>query len=276
MSIFSAAGVFGKPGIRIIVPAIGTIKPAPDESSTSLILTVNPSGRPLMFGSSESDFCVLAIQTARFPKPSFAILSSWLLAFIVYSTWSAPYNSLQIVSIFFSNGQDNSYKGLKQLVPEFIDFINSYDVAGIAYRIQYDKSVISETRLAQYAEEEVAAGATLVGPHRDDIIFYKRKEKSYKSQELLDLSKYGSRGEQRLAILWLKLAEVVYIEKTTGERPILLLDDIFSELDEEHRELVLDVMKKQQTIVTSAEREIMTLLKRKHADIVVIPLTVKT
>jgi hypothetical protein len=42
MSIFSAEGIFGNPGILVIVPAIGTIKPAPDESSTSLILIVNP------------------------------------------------------------------------------------------------------------------------------------------------------------------------------------------------------------------------------------------
>jgi len=159
---------------------------------------------------------------------------------------------------------------------EFIHFINTYQVslsaqAGIHnYQLMYDKSVISETRLAQYAQEEVAAKATLVGPHRDDIVFYKQRKK-----EQLDLSKYGSRGEQRLAILWLKLAEVAYIEKIIGERPILLLDDIFSELDEEHRELVLDVMKKQQTIVTSAEKEVMTLLKRKSPDIVVIPLGVR-
>jgi DNA replication and repair protein RecF len=150
---------------------------------------------------------------------------------------------------------------------EFVEFINSYEILGIRYRIQYDKSVISETRLAQYANEEVAAKATLVGPHRDDIVFYKQEHK-----EELDLSKYGSRGEQRLAILWLKLAEVAFIETKTGERPILLLDDIFSELDEEHRELVLGVMKKQQTIVTTAEREVAAFLKRKSPDMTVIPL----
>lgn len=140
---------------------------------------------------------------------------------------------------------------------EFIEFINSHDVSGITYRIQYDKSVISETRLAEYAEEEVSAKATLVGPHRDDIAFYKQGK-----SELLDLSKYGSRGEQRLAILWLKLAELAFIERETGERPLLILDDIFSELDVEHRELVLDLLDKQQTIVSTAEEEVVSLLKK--------------
>lgn len=70
-----------------------------------------------------------------------------------------------------------------------------------------------------------------------------------------ELSKYGSRGEQRLAVLWMKLAELDYIEKECGERPILLLDDIFSELDEGHRRLVVDLVGKQQTILTSADEE---------------------
>ena len=68
-----------------------------------------------------------------------------------------------------------------------------------------------------------------------------------------DLNKFGSRGEQRLAVLWLKLAELSYIEKETGERPLLLLDDIFSELDEAHRTLVGEVTDQQQTIITSAD-----------------------
>jgi len=127
---------------------------------------------------------------------------------------------------------------------EFIGFINRYQHS---MQIQYDKSVISESRLEQYKDAEVSAKATLVGPHRDDFLVTKKD---------LDLSKYGSRGEQRLAVLWLKLAELSFIESKTGERPILLLDDIFSELDGEHRKLVLTLLDKQQTIVTSAEEGI--------------------
>ena len=69
----------------------------------------------------------------------------------------------------------------------------------------------------------------------------------------ISLSSYGSRGEQRLAILWLKVAEVSFIQEKTVTRPMLLLDDIFSELDEEHKDLVFDVIGKQQTIITSAD-----------------------
>lgn len=131
---------------------------------------------------------------------------------------------------------------------KYIDFINTQK----EYFVVYDKSIISESRLSQYKDEEVAAKATLVGPHRDDFtIEYKEK----------DLSKFGSRGEQRLAVLWLKLAEVSYIEKETGDRPLLLLDDILSELDSSHRAIVLSVVEKQQTILTSADMDIIKIMK---------------
>lgn len=125
----------------------------------------------------------------------------------------------------------------------FIDFVNKNN----NFALEYDKSIISESRLEQYEKEEVAAKATLVGPHRDNFTFFVDGK---------DMSKFGSRGQQRLTVLWLKLAELSYIEKEAGERPILLLDDIFSELDESHRELVVGLIGKQQTILTSADEDI--------------------
>lgn len=154
---------------------------------------------------------------------------------------------------------------------KFIDFINGSFLPGVTYTIEYDKSVISESRLEQYAMEEVAAKATLVGPHRDDLTFYKKQHVA-RNAERLHLGKYGSRGEQRLAILWLKLAEVSYIQKETGQRPILLLDDIFSELDIEHRELVLGMLGKQQSIITSAEDEVIDMIKGKVSEVSLITL----
>ncbi len=150
---------------------------------------------------------------------------------------------------------------------EYIEFINNFQFSIAHFQLVYDKSVISEGRLEQYKDEEVAAKATLVGPHRDDIGFYKKHGK-----EFLDLSKYGSRGEQRLAILWLKLAELAYIEEQTAARPLLILDDIFSELDVEHRELVLNLLDKQQTIVSSAEEEVLDLFKKRHILVDIIRL----
>lgn len=149
---------------------------------------------------------------------------------------------------------------------EFIEFANNFqNTFNFQFTLEYDKSVISESRLREYAEEEVAAGATLVGPHRDDIKFQTLLLSSthpvYDSLTRRDLSIYGSRGEQRLAILWLKLCELEFITQKTRDpstssgqgRPILLLDDIFSEFDHEHRKLVLEVIPSQQTIMTTTD-----------------------
>ncbi len=133
-----------------------------------------------------------------------------------------------------------------------ISYINTTDpLKDQVFTLIYDKSAISEERLSQYSQEEVAAGTTLVGPHRDDFIFEIGEKRPACADR--NLAKYGSRGEQRMGVLWLKLAELSYIEKEAEVRPTLLLDDIFSELDDKHRDVVLDVAKKQQTIITTAD-----------------------
>lgn len=130
----------------------------------------------------------------------------------------------------------------------FISFVNeSGPINNETFSLLYDKSAISEVRLEQYASEEVAAATTLVGPHRDDFIF-----EIHKKGIKRELARFGSRGEQRMGVLWLKLSEINFVEKD-GERPTLLLDDIFSELDHEHRDIVMDVTKNQQTVITTAD-----------------------
>lgn len=128
---------------------------------------------------------------------------------------------------------------------EFVEFINSTNQLNDSkYEVVYDKSIISEQRLLQYKNAEVGAATTLVGPHRDDILFLKDKRA---------LSSFGSRGEQRIGVLWVKIAELLYIEEISEEKPTLLLDDIFSELDHEHRTLVNKIAQNQQTVITTAD-----------------------
>jgi len=171
---------------------------------------------------------------------------------------------------------------------EVCDFFNRFKVQGLrlenegedffdSLKVEYRPSVMSEKRLAQYEYEEVAAGHTLVGPHRDDfgiiaknpnykLQITKQAQNSrpkadqpmaenikYKNEQGRDLAIYGSRGEQRLGVLWLKLMSMEYVEHKLGVRPVLLLDDIFSELDSAHRKLVWGVVGRQQTIVTTAD-----------------------
>jgi DNA replication and repair protein RecF len=81
----------------------------------------------------------------------------------------------------------------------------------------------------------------------------------------VDVSKYGSRGEQRMAVMWLKIGERDYLVQE-DEMPILLLDDIFSELDHKHRGEVIElveqhVSKKGQVIMTSADEHLVPPIK---------------
>ncbi len=136
---------------------------------------------------------------------------------------------------------------------EFIDFVNMTEpLDSEELSLEYDRSVISPARIKEYEAEEVAAGATLVGPHRDDFGF-RAQNIEHRTQEKRDLAIYGSRGEQRMVVLWLKLAELAFIDGKSGSRPVLLLDDIFSELDHKHREEVMKTIGRQQTIITTAD-----------------------
>lgn len=140
--------------------------------------------------------------------------------------------------LLLDNGQEISQKrrGL-------IEFINRQESAA-GYKINYQPSIISPRNLLDQQSIEIAAGQTLSGPHRDDFSVFGNNH---------NLAIFGSRGEQRLSVLWLKLGQLKFLEQATGRRPILLLDDIFSELDEEHKKLVVASFIGHQTLVTSAE-----------------------
>lgn len=158
---------------------------------------------------------------------------------------------------------------LTQRREEFVDFINSvsFGSEGLEHQflLEYDKSVISRVRLEQYAVEEVAAEVTLVGPQRDDLEF-----KIYNAEFRIhaNLANFGSRGEQRLATLWLKLGELAFLAQKLGTMPILLLDDIFSELDHEHREHVLKIIPQQQTIITTTDFHLIPESYQKQAKVI--------
>lgn len=81
-------------------------------------------------------------------------------------------------------------------------------------------------RLAETADKEIWNGSTVIGPHRDDVAFDLGGR---------DLTGFASRGQQRTAILALKLAELDLLTELDGRPPLLLLDDVFSELDPERR-----------------------------------------
>jgi DNA replication and repair protein RecF len=143
----------------------------------------------------------------------------------------------------------------------FLAYLSQVKTSFGEYQLDYDASTVSPSRLLQYAEAEVAVGYTLVGPHKDDFRINSLNHSTIKPLDhWRDLMKYGSRGEQRLAVLFLKIGAMQYSEAKLGVKSVLLLDDIFSELDEVHRGEVVKIMEGRQSIVTSAEEEVIAMV----------------
>lgn len=129
---------------------------------------------------------------------------------------------------------------------EFFEFINKLEKPLGNFDFIYKESILSKNRLQEYLSREIASGTTLIGPHRDDYLMNLYGK---------SLSQFGSRGEQRTGTLALKLSLLEYMAEKTGKRPILLLDDVFSELDADHRKYVVEIVSKQQTIIATVELE---------------------
>jgi len=122
--------------------------------------------------------------------------------------------------------------------------------------LNYHPSVLTQEKLEKNYSLDLNLGYTQAGIHRDDFSF----DNSVFSAADKNLAFWGSRGQQRLAVLALRLGQINYLEETYSQKPILLLDDIFSELDPEHRQLVVDICHKYQTIFTSADESVIAIL----------------
>jgi DNA replication and repair protein RecF len=125
-----------------------------------------------------------------------------------------------------ANGQRIERAGLRMV------YEPSYDGT-----LEGDDEQVAEAirgRLVGLRKREIAQGVNVLGPHRDDLAFFAGP---------VNLATYGSRGQQRTVALALKLAELEYIERETGDQPILLLDDVLSELDAQRRADLLDAVK---------------------------------
>lgn len=102
-------------------------------------------------------------------------------------------------------------------------------------------------RMAKYRELDIARSVTGLGPHRDDLLI---------SVNGVDLRAYGSQGQQRTGALALKLAELDFLREGVGEYPVLLLDDVMSELDAGRRRELLAYLQREeiQTLITATDR----------------------
>ncbi len=115
--------------------------------------------------------------------------------------------------------------------------------------IQYEADVYAKNftaKLKENAERDIRMKTSEVGPHRDDLSF---------SVNGIDLRYFGSQGQQRTAALSLKLAEIELLKQMKQDKPVLLLDDVLSELDRERQRNLLDSISDIQTFITCTGME---------------------
>ena len=120
-------------------------------------------------------------------------------------------------------------------IQEIMDYINTKeDINELKEEIkQLTDEIFEKDLINQY---------TNIGIHRDDIEI---------KINGTDIRKYGSQGQQRTATLSLKLSESVFLEKMTQEKPVIILDDVLSELDKKRQNQLLKILKNYQTIITA-------------------------
>lgn len=110
----------------------------------------------------------------------------------------------------------------------------------------YKDSENIKNELLLSRERDIEKGMTQIGPHRDDFDIFMND---------INIKKFGSQGQMRSCVLKMKLSECEIIKEKTGENPILLLDDILSELDEERRRFFVENIKDKQVIITCTDKE---------------------
>ncbi|TLG77179.1 DNA replication/repair protein RecF [Culicoidibacter larvae] len=131
------------------------------------------------------------------------------------------------------------------LTSEKETFTFSYESNCISYPSNGDLITELKQKMAEYKEREIRQRKILIGPHRDDLIFFIDEK---------NLRLYGSQGQQRTVVLTLILAQIEYIYEQANTYPILLLDDVLSELDDNRKvQLINKLDPEMQTFITTTE-----------------------
>lgn len=134
-------------------------------------------------------------------------------------------------------------KNIEELKPKILDIHGLISGSKEKLLIDYESNAEEnfENKLKENRELDIKNQFTSIGPHRDDISFVINSE---------DIRKFGSQGQKKTAAISLKLSELKMIREKNGDTPVLLLDDVFSELDETRQKLLIQSLEGIQTIIT--------------------------
>ena len=145
------------------------------------------------------------------------------------------------------------FNNINKLLPNIFKKLSNLDGLKIKYEASIDLEEFNEDvvksryldKIKKSFKNDLMQGITLVGPHRDDFSF---------DLKGIDMKNFASQGQQRLAIIALKIAEIYLFKEEKGEYPVLLLDDIFSEIDIKKRNKIINFLLKDiQSIITTTD-----------------------
>lgn len=169
--------------------------------------------------------------------------------------WLNQIIAAQALQIVYQMSPRSMQEIMREMLQEILrEKLELVDLAESNSLMQYQDILREKTRekLRQLREKEQRIGFTLIGPQRDDFSLIHLRDPGGE----IDLGLYGSRGEQRMGVIYLKLGECDLIESRYQQRPILLLDDVFSELDAENQALLSKFIPAQQTFITSTDNNL--------------------
>ena len=145
------------------------------------------------------------------------------------------------------------FKKINDILPKIFKKLSNLGNLKIKYETNVDLGEFDldkirknyESKINKNFKVELMQGVTLIGPHRDDFSF---------DLDGMDMKNFASQGQQRLAVIALKIAEIYLYKEETGEYPVLLLDDIFSEIDTKKRNKIIKFLLKDiQSIITTTD-----------------------
>lgn len=225
--------VKGSPQVRrrFIDMEIGQVSPVylHDISQYQKILQQRNHYLKLLQIRKQTDTTMLDVLTEQFVQYAAKIIERRYQFLSLLQEWAGPIHS----------GISRNLEVLKIQYKPSLDVSESLDLTKMIEEFQ--------GKFAQIRLREIERGVTLIGPHRDDLVFFVNGR---------DVQTFGSQGQQRTTALSLKLAEIELIHSEIGEYPILLLDDVLSELDDYRQSHLLNTIQgKVQTFVTTTSVE---------------------
>ncbi|WP_153126892.1 DNA replication/repair protein RecF [Peribacillus tepidiphilus] len=177
----------------------------------------------------QQDLAMLDVLTEQFIQYAVKIIEKRFQFLKLLQKWAEPIHS----------GISRNLETLKIKYNPSVDVSDTMDLSKMVE--------VFQEKFAKIKQREIDRGVTLIGPHRDDLAFFVNDR---------DVQTYGSQGQQRTTALSVKLAEIELIHAEIGEYPILLLDDVLSELDDYRQSHLLNTIQgKVQTFVTTTSVE---------------------